>query len=303
MELPQLDGVTHRTVVRPRPGASTSPRPAPASPSCWCTAGRSTGGWRHVVPLLAPHGAAGHARPARLRVVRRPARRLRQADAGRRPARGARRARARARAARRPTTGARGSASSPGVAAPRALRGVPRAGLAAPAGQAARARQVLQIWRFAYQVVLAAPVLGRRVVANERFMARVIAAGAVRREAWTADDVGAFTTVLAEPARARASVPALPHLPHARGGAHARGTATHADTDHGRRRRPRDPPVPARGRRARRRRPRRRDRARIAGTSCPRSAQSWSPSVRVPFSGSVDPESRTSVQRLAVSGR
>jgi pimeloyl-ACP methyl ester carboxylesterase len=68
------------------------------------------------------------------------------------------------------------------------------------------ARQLLQIWRFAYQVVLAAPVVGRRLIANERFMARVIKAGAVRREAWTAEDLRAFTAVLTERPRARASV-------------------------------------------------------------------------------------------------
>ena len=67
-------------------------------------------------------------------------------------------------------------------------------------------RQLLQIWRFAYQVVLAAPVLGRHLIANERLMQRVILAGAVHREAWTPDDLRAFTAVLAEPARARASV-------------------------------------------------------------------------------------------------
>ena len=67
-------------------------------------------------------------------------------------------------------------------------------------------RQLLQIWRFAYQVVLAAPVLGRHLIANERLMERVILAGAVHREAWTPDDLRAFTAVLAEPARARASV-------------------------------------------------------------------------------------------------
>jgi pimeloyl-ACP methyl ester carboxylesterase len=67
-------------------------------------------------------------------------------------------------------------------------------------------RQLLQIWRFAYQVVLAAPVLGRHLIANEHLMERVILAGAVRREAWTPDDLRAFTAVLAEPARARASV-------------------------------------------------------------------------------------------------
>ena len=67
-------------------------------------------------------------------------------------------------------------------------------------------RQLLQIWRFAYHLVLAAPLLGRRQIADERFTARLIDAIAVRHEAWTANDVRAFTAVLTEPARARASV-------------------------------------------------------------------------------------------------
>jgi pimeloyl-ACP methyl ester carboxylesterase len=54
--------------------------------------------------------------------------------------------------------------------------------------------------------VLAAPLLGRRLVADERFTARLIDAIAVRHEAWTADDVREFTAVLTEPERARASV-------------------------------------------------------------------------------------------------
>ena len=68
------------------------------------------------------------------------------------------------------------------------------------------ARQLLEIWRFAYQAVLAAPLLGRRLIADERFTARLIDAIAVRHEAWTADDVRAFTAVLTESERARASV-------------------------------------------------------------------------------------------------
>ena len=54
--------------------------------------------------------------------------------------------------------------------------------------------------------MLATPLLGRRLVADERFTSRLITAIAVRREAWTADDLRAFTAVLTEPARARASV-------------------------------------------------------------------------------------------------
>ena len=68
------------------------------------------------------------------------------------------------------------------------------------------ARQLLQLWRFAYQAVLAAPMLGRRLIANERFTERVIVAGAVHREGWGREDLRAFSAVLTEPARARASV-------------------------------------------------------------------------------------------------
>jgi pimeloyl-ACP methyl ester carboxylesterase len=67
-------------------------------------------------------------------------------------------------------------------------------------------RQLLQIWRLAYQVVLAAPELGRRLIASERVIERVILGSAVHRNAWTPDDLRAFTAVVAEPARARASM-------------------------------------------------------------------------------------------------
>jgi pimeloyl-ACP methyl ester carboxylesterase len=68
------------------------------------------------------------------------------------------------------------------------------------------ARQLLEVWRFGYQVAIASPVLGRRLVADRRFVERVIVGGAVQRQAWTPDDLRAFSAVLAEPARARASV-------------------------------------------------------------------------------------------------
>jgi pimeloyl-ACP methyl ester carboxylesterase len=68
------------------------------------------------------------------------------------------------------------------------------------------ARQLLEVWRFGYQVAIASPVLGRRLVADRRFVERVIVGGAVQRQAWTPEDLRAFSAVLAEPARARASV-------------------------------------------------------------------------------------------------
>jgi pimeloyl-ACP methyl ester carboxylesterase len=68
------------------------------------------------------------------------------------------------------------------------------------------ARQLLEVWRFGYQVAIASPVLGRRLVADRRFVERVIVGGAVQRQAWTPEDLRAFSAVLAEPARVRASV-------------------------------------------------------------------------------------------------
>ena len=55
-------------------------------------------------------------------------------------------------------------------------------------------------------VALAAPVLGRRLVADARVTRRLLTVGAVRRDAWTDEDLRAFATVLTEPARTRASV-------------------------------------------------------------------------------------------------
>jgi pimeloyl-ACP methyl ester carboxylesterase len=67
-------------------------------------------------------------------------------------------------------------------------------------------RQMLQVWRFAYQLVLAAPVLGEELIANEGFVARLLKAGAARPDVWSDDELRVFTGVLAEPERARASV-------------------------------------------------------------------------------------------------
>ncbi len=67
-------------------------------------------------------------------------------------------------------------------------------------------RQVLQVWRFAYQLVLAAPVLGEQLIANEGFTARLMRAAAAGPGVWTDEDLHVFTGVLTEPERARASV-------------------------------------------------------------------------------------------------
>jgi pimeloyl-ACP methyl ester carboxylesterase len=64
-------------------------------------------------------------------------------------------------------------------------------------------RMLLDLWRFAYMLAIAAPVIGERLVASERFVRTVLSAPA---GAFNDDDVRAFSAVLAEPARARASV-------------------------------------------------------------------------------------------------
>jgi pimeloyl-ACP methyl ester carboxylesterase len=63
----------------------------------------------------------------------------------------------------------------------------------------------LGLWRLWYQVALATPILGRRLLQRTDFVARVITSGAVHRDAWTVADLESFSTVLREPARAAAS--------------------------------------------------------------------------------------------------
>jgi pimeloyl-ACP methyl ester carboxylesterase len=67
-------------------------------------------------------------------------------------------------------------------------------------------RQALEVWRFSYQLVLASPWLGELLIGNPGFMARVMNAGAAEAGVWSDDELRAFTGVLAEPERARASV-------------------------------------------------------------------------------------------------
>jgi pimeloyl-ACP methyl ester carboxylesterase len=64
-------------------------------------------------------------------------------------------------------------------------------------------RMLLDLWRFAYMLAIAAPVVGERLVASERFVRTVLSA---RPGAFSDDDLRTFTSVLAQPARARASV-------------------------------------------------------------------------------------------------
>jgi pimeloyl-ACP methyl ester carboxylesterase len=67
-------------------------------------------------------------------------------------------------------------------------------------------RQLLEIWRFSYQLVLSAPVMGERLVATPGFVQWLLRAASATSQVWTSDDLHAFSGVLAEPARARASV-------------------------------------------------------------------------------------------------
>ena len=91
------------------------------------------------------------------------------------------------------------------LAAPERFEAFLALGAPRPGGRPS-VRQLREVWRFAYQVVIAAPLLGRRLVADASFIERTLYAGSVNREAITAHDVHAFAAVLAEPARARASV-------------------------------------------------------------------------------------------------
>jgi pimeloyl-ACP methyl ester carboxylesterase len=64
-------------------------------------------------------------------------------------------------------------------------------------------RALLDAWRFAYMLAIAAPEAGERLVSSERFVRAMLRA---RPGAFSEDDLRAFADVIAEPARARASV-------------------------------------------------------------------------------------------------
>jgi pimeloyl-ACP methyl ester carboxylesterase len=65
---------------------------------------------------------------------------------------------------------------------------------------------VPHLWRFAYQQVVMAPLLGYRLHRHGEFVRKVLVGGSVRKEVWTAETLAAFADNLAEPARARAAV-------------------------------------------------------------------------------------------------
>jgi pimeloyl-ACP methyl ester carboxylesterase len=60
-------------------------------------------------------------------------------------------------------------------------------------------------WRFWYQVVNAAPVVGSRVIRSEAVVGRVLRVDNVRGDAFSDEDVRIFAAPFREPARARAS--------------------------------------------------------------------------------------------------
>jgi pimeloyl-ACP methyl ester carboxylesterase len=203
MDLPQLDGVTHRTV--PARGLRFHVAEAGAGdpvvlvhgwPQHWWM-------WRHVVPLLAPHA----------RLVMIDLRGFGWSDAP--PGAYDKQTLADDVLAVLDALGldrvclmahdwGAWSGFLACLAAPERFAAFLALGSPRPGGRPS-ARQLCEVWRLTYQVAIASPVLGRRLVADPRFVERVIIGGAVQRRAWTPDDLRAFTAVLAEPARARAS--------------------------------------------------------------------------------------------------
>jgi pimeloyl-ACP methyl ester carboxylesterase len=203
MDLPQLDGVTHRTV--PARGLRFHVAEAGAGdplvlvhgwPQHWWM-------WRHVVPLLAPHA----------RLVMIDLRGFGWSDAP--PGAYDKQTLADDVLAVLDALGldrvclmahdwGAWSGFLACLAAPERFAAFLALGSPRPGGRPS-ARQLCEVWRLTYQVAIASPVLGRRLVADPRFVERVIMGGAVQRRAWTPDDLRAFTAVLAEPARARAS--------------------------------------------------------------------------------------------------
>jgi pimeloyl-ACP methyl ester carboxylesterase len=203
MDLPQLDGVTHRTVptrgLRFHVAEAGTGQPVVLVhgwPQHWWV-------WRHVVPLLAPHA----------RLVMIDLRGFGWSDAP--PGAYDKQTLADDLLAVLDALGldrvclmghdwGAWSGFLACLAAPERFAAFIALGAPRPGGRPSP-RQLREVWRFAYQVAIASPVLGRRLVSGTRFVERVIMGGAVQRQAWTPDDLRIFTAVLAEPARARAS--------------------------------------------------------------------------------------------------
>jgi pimeloyl-ACP methyl ester carboxylesterase len=62
------------------------------------------------------------------------------------------------------------------------------------------------VWRFSYQVVIMAPILGYELHRRGSFVPRVLVDGSTRKEVWDSATLKIFSENLAEPARARAAV-------------------------------------------------------------------------------------------------
>src|ERR1700754_2881645 len=69
-----------------------------------------------------------------------------------------------------------------------------------------RRAAVPETWRFFYQWLVMAPVLGYRLHASGSFVPKVLVGGSTVREVWDEETLRAFADNLAEPARARAAV-------------------------------------------------------------------------------------------------
>jgi pimeloyl-ACP methyl ester carboxylesterase len=78
--------------------------------------------------------------------------------------------------------------------------------MAQPWPPARSPRDALAILRLWYQVLIAAPGLGRAVVARTDFVKRVMTSNQVQPGVWRPEDLESFAAVLREPARSAASV-------------------------------------------------------------------------------------------------
>jgi pimeloyl-ACP methyl ester carboxylesterase len=201
MELPAVDGVTHRT-VRARgldfhiaeAGAGDPIVLLHGWPQHWLA-------WRRVVPLVAPHA----------RLVMPDLRGFGWSDAppdGYDKANMARDVLALLDALGLERVRLAGHDWGGWIAflacmeAPERFERLLALGISPPFGKPSP-RALLDLWRFAYMLAIAAPAVGERLVGSERFARAMLTA---RPGAFTDDDLRAFAGVLAEPARARASV-------------------------------------------------------------------------------------------------
>lgn len=66
-------------------------------------------------------------------------------------------------------------------------------------------RELLRLARLSYQLLLAAPLLAEQLMRRTRIIERMLTAGLVHPEAFGPGDLEAFSRVISEPARARAS--------------------------------------------------------------------------------------------------